>query len=528
MLLFALTVTALYAAGINSYWRFQRDSALYMGLARSLAETGTYSFNCRPHAFAWPGFPAMLSVVYMAAGESFLIMNVLVSLFGLGCVAVAWLLLRELSLSNGQLTACLLLVGFSRNLYYYSCHIMPDVPFTFAVVVGLYCGTKMLSEDGSIDWRWCLGAAAAACAASFLRPLGPVLLIALIAALWLRPGRIKRWAADLGWAAVLAGPFVVFGSAWGWRSSHVRAVANALSSGHARPAMGYFEVFVSRWRLPKLASRVSEGALELVDTLSEVVLGVDLGLPVSIALALLMAVGLVAALRRGERLLSAYGVVYLGAVCLGSPGRRYLLPALPVLVYWLVLGVSYAGFLLSEHWHACSRRSVLKAGMVLLVLAVGLNLLRVGKVIYETRSPDFYSAMESGSLPRYFQMASWLKDNADGKDGVYAYEDRFLHYFGRVRTVRGPSLTREFDVERAAGLLASEGVTYMVVDRTEAHRYKQRMRDRMDQLRRCYPQAFGLSRSFGTLDLLRVHPGRLTDVPQEEGRTQRSTDTPAS
>ncbi|MHC4591963.1 MAG: ArnT family glycosyltransferase [Planctomycetota bacterium] len=523
---FALIVIALYAAGINSYWRFQRDSALYMGLARSLAETGAYSFNYRPHAFAWPGFPAMLSVIYMAAGESFPAMNALVSLCGLGCVAVAWLLLGELSLSDRQLTACLLLVGFSRNLYYYSCHIMPDVPFTFAVIVGLYCGTKMLSEDGTVDWLWCLGAAAAACAASFLRPLGPVLVIALIAALWLRPAKMKRWTANLGWTAVLAGPFVVFGSAWGWRSSHVRAAANALSPGQARPARGYFEAFVSRWRLPKLASRVSEGAFELVDTLSEAVLGVDLGLPVSVALALLLAIGLVAALRRGERLLSAYGVVYLGAVCLGSPGRRYLLPALPVLVYWLVLGAGEIGFVLSERWHVCSRRCLLRAGKVLLMLAVALNLLRVGKVIYKARSPDFYSAMESGSLPHYFQLANWLGDNAGGGDCVYAYEDRLLHYFGRARTVRGPSLTRGFDVERAARFLASEGVTYMVVDRTEGHRYKQRMKGRMDELRRCYPQAFGPLRTFGMLELLRVYPDRLTGARQEEGGTQQSTDSP--
>ena len=80
-----LVVTALYAAGLNGSWRFQRDSTLYMGLGRWLAEAGSYRFNHEPHAFVWPGFPAMLWAVYATVGESFLAMNALVSAFGLGC-----------------------------------------------------------------------------------------------------------------------------------------------------------------------------------------------------------------------------------------------------------------------------------------------------------------------------------------------------------------------------------------------------------------------------------------------------------
>lgn len=60
LLWLALTVAVLYALGVNSHWRFQRDSAVYLDLARSLVEGRGYVHNYEPHAFYPPGFPAGL------------------------------------------------------------------------------------------------------------------------------------------------------------------------------------------------------------------------------------------------------------------------------------------------------------------------------------------------------------------------------------------------------------------------------------------------------------------------------------
>ena len=87
--------------GADDCWRFQRDSALYLTLARSLAETRTYSFDYRSHVLALPGLPGMSSLVYMTVGASYLAMNALMALFGLGCIAVACLVYRRLPLSPG-------------------------------------------------------------------------------------------------------------------------------------------------------------------------------------------------------------------------------------------------------------------------------------------------------------------------------------------------------------------------------------------------------------------------------------------
>jgi len=500
---FMLVLAVLYAAGVNSHWRFQRDSARYMTLARSLAETGTYSLNYRAHTFAFPGFPAMLSVIYyMTAGESFLAMNVLVSLFGIGSVAVAYMLFRELSLSRRQMTACLLLFGLSRTLYYYSTHVMADVPFTFFVLVGLYCGVKMLSTEGRAMWLWCVAATGAVCAATSLRPLGLALVIGLITALALGGWQPKRWGVRLGRMAVLSLPLAVLGAAWATRSA---TVSDALSRN-------YTDIFLRGRGVQGVCEHVLRGAPMVVGSLSDTLLGKGLRLPVNLLLAFLAGVGLVAAVRRGERLLCAYGVVYLGAICLSSPNRRYLMPALPVLLWWIVLGAGCVGDYVAERRKIISPRRALQVGTVLLALALAVNLLRIADVIRQARSPRFYEVTEDGRLPDYFELVEWLRDNAGRADCVLAYEKYMLHYFSRVPTTRGHIATRFFRLRREIDDLKKQGVTYVVRDRD-----KEEVAARIDQLLEARPRAFEQVRTFGMLDLFRVHPEWLEDEPRPGG-----------
>ena len=70
-----LIVFVLYLLGVNGHWWYARDTVRYMGLARSLAENGTYSLNGEPHLFALPGFPLILAGIYRLAGENFLLMG---------------------------------------------------------------------------------------------------------------------------------------------------------------------------------------------------------------------------------------------------------------------------------------------------------------------------------------------------------------------------------------------------------------------------------------------------------------------
>jgi len=490
--LFALIVVLLYAAGVSGHWRFQRDSALYMGLGRSLAETGSYSFNGEPHRLALPGFPALLSLVYRTVGESFLAMNVMVTLFGLGCVALGLLLFRNQALTRSQALACVLLLGFSRTLYYYSTHIMTDVPFTFFVLLGLYCGTRAVREGHRTGW-WSAAALATA-AACAVRPIGLALLAALAAAPWLQPHGLRQWRSSLARTILVVTPTAILGALWLRRGAGLGVPAGT----------SYFHWFLGVRGFAGVARHIVGQVPVLTASLSDVILGSNLGTSLGLALGLLIGVGFLNAVRRGERLLCAFGVVYLGAVCLAWPGRRLLLPVLPVLLVWLVMGVSAAAEFMEKRLGFSSRPQLVRMGQVLLALSVLVNLTHLSKNIHEAHAADFYAVTEGGRLPDYFALVQWLRDNGRRDDCVLAGEGNLIHYFSRVRTTRPPLRAAQVDAHELAERMKRVGVTFLVIDHG-----KRKPTERVEPLLSAYPDAFEKLATFGKLDLFRVHADRL-------------------
>ena len=80
-------VVLLYAAGLNNYWRVQRDSALYLGLGQSLAEGRGYTFNQEPHKLVLPGLPLMIAAVMRVFGadcipNDMLPLNIMLAMMG--------------------------------------------------------------------------------------------------------------------------------------------------------------------------------------------------------------------------------------------------------------------------------------------------------------------------------------------------------------------------------------------------------------------------------------------------------------
>ncbi len=491
---FLLAVVALYAVGLNAHWRYHRDSLLYMGLGRSLAEDGSYSFNDSPHVFALPGLPAMLALVYLSVGESFLAMNILVSLFGIGCVILACFLMRELSLSSRQAMACVLLFGLSRSLYHYSAYVTTDVPFTFLVLVGLYCGVRMLRATGRASWHWCAAAGAAACAASLVRPLGPALLAGLLAGLWFKREAGESSRERLGKTALLFAPFLMLLWVWALRCVLVKCP----------DSKDYITLFMGR-RSPVEHLEHALGVLPYYPaSIAGAILGKGLGHVVGVLLFVPVLVGFVGSVRRGDIVLCVYALVSLGALLLISPSQRYLLPLLPLMAYWLVLGAGWIATWLARRRPSVSSRRASQLGYLLLGLILALNLGRIGKVIYEERSPNYYEVINEGRLVDYFDLADWLTENASPDDTVFTREHRFLHYFSRVKAHRLKLSEKWTHPDWLAGFLKEAQVDYVVRDpRTEEWALP------VDNILRAYPEAFEKEATVGRLELFRVRRDKL-------------------
>jgi len=493
VLIILVIAAVLYVAGLNSHWRFQRDSALYMDLARSMLEGRGYTHDYAPCTKYTPGFPIMLAVTGAVFGmpetlsDSFLAFNVLGVVLGLGCIGLSYLVFRELSISRAVLVAAFVLLAFSRTLYYYSAHIMTDVPFTFFALAALYLGLRMVRQSGWRSWAACVAAALVIVLASSIRPVGPLLCLAVPAGLWLRRGALKEWKSNLGKTAVL------------WSVPVLFLVFMELGG------LQYFRGKAHSHRVITLAVVLVREFPRHIRGLSDALLGTGLH-PSGAILALVMMVGLVRALRMGERLLSIFAVLLMGVIVAGGwpLGRRYLLPAVPVMYLWLVLGGVTIGAWLGRWWAFWTPRRLRILGCVCVSLVLAVNMLRIGKVIYENRRPDFYRHIEDGRLADYREICSWLRDNADWDEGVLAYESSTVHYFTRMRTVPLPHDTRSRRVDWLILTIKRKRARWVVCDERKA-----KSTEVVERASRQHPDAFSRVLKAGKTQLLRIDPARL-------------------
>ncbi len=512
-----VSAVLLHAVGLNANWRFQRDSAVYLSLARALVEGRGYVHNGRFHTRYSPGLPVTLAAVGSATGmpempsDSFLPLNAVGVAAGVGCVAFMALIMRELGLSWVQATVPVVLLTFSRTRYYYSLQIMTDVPFACLALGALWCGLRMRAARGAASWAWCGGAALLAATASMFRPVGPLLVPALAAGLWLHRDALRRWLPAAGKTLLIL--LVVLAPVIAW-SAHSQAQAPEAEVGYTRNKLDPQQLVK---RSAVLFARWSEHPEGFADA----AFGSNLGIVPGLILMGVMAVGLVVSLRRGERMLSVFALLCIAAILCGGWAirRRYLVPALPVMLYWLVLGGTAVGAWLRRRTRFWTPQRLGRLGWGCVVCLLAVNVVRIGKLVWQNHSPDFYRRVEDGVVESYLPAIEHLRAWAAPDEAVLAREDSMVGYFTRLQTV---GFSQDPAHRTPAGLIEdmrSAGVRYVLSDR----RHEESTRA-IKRLVGGHPGAFRPVRKWRGLELLLVYPARLRQI----ARTRASQEAPSS
>jgi len=486
---FMLLVALMHLAALNGRWWFQRDGALYLSLARSLAETGRYTFNYRPHTYALPGLPAMLALIYRTLGESFLAMNALISAFAVGSVAVGYLLFRDVCRKKFHAAVCLVMFGLSYPLFAYSVEILTDVPFTFFVLLALFCGVRMSATNGRRALLWALAGGAAGFAATGFRPFGPAVVVGLLCAVWLRKEDFRRWKSALARSILVLCPFLLALVAW------LVYFVGPKAPAHSRNYMD----FLTHRPILRTVARMLINVPELLEATFKSIGGGDLDWIGGALLLPLLVAGLIGRWRRGDRLLAPCGIVYLTGVLLGSPGLRYVLPVLPVLLVWFVEGAYILAGWLSGRFEWLSRRRLTWFGYACILAALLTHLARTSEVIYLARSSDFYEVTAEGRLARYRPLVEWMRANVKPHQRTLAHEHRLIHYLTRVECWRFPKRWRGIEARSLARPLARCEFEYVVLDPAE----RQGIRE-LRRLMREFPDCFEHVGDFSDLEVYRV------------------------
>jgi hypothetical protein len=138
----------LFAFAFNGQWRVGRDSALYRGLAHSIATGKGYSFGDFGSRQIYPGLPVLLAGLEKVFGPSSVPPIIMVHLFSLGCLIFTYKLVR-LRFDEWIAIAVTFCVGVHGWYLELTNEIRDDIPFLFGMLVALYGWERLRLAIGS-------------------------------------------------------------------------------------------------------------------------------------------------------------------------------------------------------------------------------------------------------------------------------------------------------------------------------------------------------------------------------------------
>ena len=335
-----LAIAVLYVASVPGVWSMKSDSAVYMTLARSLARGEGYTFNRGPYGRYPPVFPVMLALVYSTLGENIWAMQALVALTGVGAMAAAFALIRERSGTRPALAIVILAATCTWFWTYSSQHIVSEAPYAFFSLIALWLAERALRSPRFAALKWLL-AVGVATVAVYTRMPGVALIPALVGAALLARG--QHWAPRQRWMAAAAAAVIGSLAALVW-------IVRAWAFG---PGQTYTTMVLSAGNRPltdfvdRLQLRLSEwAATPLSWSYRETPWAAGLAI-----LCVLLLPGFVIGLRRFRSAAEFYlGAYFILMVLVGgnTSHERYVVPVVPLLLYYGYLSVSALSAWLSE------------------------------------------------------------------------------------------------------------------------------------------------------------------------------------
>jgi len=428
LLLAAACLAGVYLAGVSAKWWPTPDSAMLMGLGRSLAEGKGYRFNGQTNVHVTPGVPLALAGLRILLGPADWAPNLLLALCGLGAVAMAYLVTARLS--DRRLALAVALCTGSSYVFFHNAHrVLTDIPFTLLFWGTLYACLRF----GKGSRWWLVPAALLAGAGIAVRVPAVVPLGVLAGAVALGGGLIRPWRRRLAAAATIlaataaacAGFYLLARAATGKTPVYLFYMDQVVPLGPARVLRQTADALV---KMPSLLAEIltaQDGAAAAVLT----------GLPAL----LLVVLGAVNFWRTGRRDLAGLVVLVPMAMALTcGEGRirvRYLLPVHALLVYAALEGLLWAVRRLRAAKPTSAKPTrYLVAVTVLTGIVIASNLPRLARdafyYSYLSRTPRYYQAIREGGHSELFAAADVLRRHCP-PDGLVAAPGNMaslLHY----------------------------------------------------------------------------------------------------
>jgi hypothetical protein len=485
------------------------DNGVYVTLARSLLEHGTYSNlhepGSPPHTQYPPGFPLLLAGALLIGLTSWVQLKLVIITLSAVAVAASFLWIRRRGRPALAIGVALLL-AISPAVLEQSHWVLSDTPFWAFTMLAIWAYERMPAEQRT---RF-LAALALTLVAYFMRSAGLPLVLA--AGIFLVRRRHWREAAAL--ALAIGVPALL----WWLRARSLGGVDYVNQFWHVNPYAPELGTIGVRDFLERIASNVQRYTMRHTPML---LAGSTGPLPVVLSLGVLVfgIFGWLGNLRRA-RVAEWFTPLYLGLILIWPAvwsGERFLLPALPLLLF-------YAGdaFVRLARWIRPGTGFAAGAAVAGTIVLFAMPALARDIQHGTTCSNEYRAGHRYACMPRdwvdFYGVAEWAREHLPA-DAVVVSRKPSLFYL--ASGLPGGYYPLSDEPHELFGVARRLGARYVVLDR-------------MDSLSPAYlapillrrPDAFCLivtSGEAGTA-LLGIVPAaeRVPDADIEPGRSRRT------
>jgi hypothetical protein len=421
-------VALFYLAGVTGQWWPTKDSATYLGLARSLADGQGYVFNGQPNNFFTPGLPYLLAGMRLLGFKGFWAPNFFIVLCGLGTIGLTYASLRRLTGEGLLSMAIALATAMSYTFYLNSHRILTDVPGALVFWSLIYCVLR--SRGGR--WGWLALAGLLSGAGIVLRAplivlIGPMVLGLLLDRRILPPGRRFLTCAVIAAAALAALGFFL-----------VRAY-------QVQPETpNYLHLMSTRSGLPAYLRRLAHGLPAMPTVTAEMFTSQEALWPIGLAVLILEMIGIVRFWQAGRRMAPTLAILcpVLLALSMSNEGMRsrYLLPIQALMLLLAADGLGWCVRTFSRLRRLAPRPQwSVWAILVFLGLAIVCNLPRTSRnafyYSYLSYGPDYYRKIREAKYADIYAAASILQRDCspEALAAAPADETPVLHFLSNRR-----------------------------------------------------------------------------------------------
>ncbi len=452
------------------------DNASYIILAESILRPGDgYSDNItpgapKPHTQYPFGYPLLLSPAVWLFGRNVVVLKLFSIALAVGSVAIFSALAGRL-LPPAAWAGLTLAVALNPVIVDYSHWVLSEIAFLFFSLLSLYLMLRS-EEPASAGkygrWFW-LGVLSLAFTAH-IRTIGLGFAVAGFAYYGLRRCWVRLAVFTVAVSLLLA-PWMI----------RNRLVTQGENAGYANqlllknpytPEEGTVGVAGLAGRVLRNVKIYAGGELARVVLGSELVSGKNAAIvTVSVLCALLILTGLAAGLAGGPGFLEVYVMVYLSVVLLWPEAWsdvRFLMPVVPLLLFFLVRGVELAARLVSSTASAAGYPAA-AAALVLATVGLGCQLTRVPEnlsMIGRYLDGDPYAGYPI-NWRRLFEAADWVAENTPESSVITVRKPR-LFYLHTGRKVNG----YPFTTDRDSVFVEISRTDYVVIDAVSGTTYR--------------------------------------------------------